>query len=314
MGEWTYEDYENTHASTMPLLSGGTTFARAAMVSGEDTSTTILDRAFHFANGKMGAGEKGLDAHVRLFQRGTKWVALLTVATVAGPVSLAAAADEKVVAGLLARAMACGKDWRGMLAPGAEAAIKASAQRVAQQIAKEAVVAKVSGLPSTPSDKNAAAARLYTRLTQKDPTAWQAAQKIVAFAKDGNPKALEAWTLLMRTHYRARAASPAEATPAQCRAAHRLYKRLRAKDQSAWAALLELLRGAEQGLPKHLHAWNLLGECHRRYACAQASAQMSGSVGAVIGGATPVKLTSAQSTNLMNLARKAAVRKLPAKK
>ena len=213
----------------------------------------------HVACGPKGAGERGVDSRIRFFKSGSKCIALLTLETRQGPISFAAAADEKIIGGILMRG-------KNLLSSGylvnADDIEGGQAARLAQRMAREGLIGKVQEAMKV--DKKAAAERLYIRLTQKDKTAWHAVRTLVAEAKAGNPKAAFAWKLLLQAH--ARSTDPTlghhAGTLEQQRAASRIYDRLQRGDSKAWADLMELAENAEAGDPKSIRAWAILAQVH----------------------------------------------------
>lgn len=156
---------------------------------------------------------------------------------------------------------------------------------------------RFGAVPGTSKEK--AAANLYTRLVQKDPTAWAAVQKIIQTAQmPGSPaaqKAAHAWKLLLRCHAKRKMLGWGAGTPAQMTAAARIYARLNVNDPDAWQALLAIAKKAQTGDLKAQQAWGILEQVHTQSMSRHAS--LSGAF---------VALAPARVTQLVSMARAAA--------
>lgn len=197
-----------------------------------------MNTAVHLATGPHGPHERGIDGEIQLKRAGSRWFATLTF----GDVTFTASADENA--------------FRRVLAPFQK---NYDARDLAQIAAKAGVLAKVAGVEDKMKEK--AAANLYTRLSQRDPTAWKALQAIIARAKAGEAKAVKAWKMVLRVHTRAK--SPqlgwGSGTSEEMKAASRLYDRINAGDQAAWAAMTRIAQCAEAD-PKCGRAFGIYAE------------------------------------------------------
>jgi hypothetical protein len=126
----------------------------------------------------------GFDANVRVFKKGTKWIAVAMLQTTNGPVKLAASADEATL-----------REAYGMTL--------GAARQAAQKMATKKVLAKMSVAPTQPqvpvapqvsgpggrSSPAMIVNRLYANLMAGDPQAKASVKRIVQLARTGNQRA-----------------------------------------------------------------------------------------------------------------------------
>jgi hypothetical protein len=112
------------------------------------------------------------------------------------------------------------------------------------------------------SPKDNAAARLYTRLHQRDPSAWKAAKAIVSLASSGNPKGLDAWQRLVACHQRNKLLGWGKDTAAHLQVAHRVVDKLDRGDRDAWRTVKAVAMRVLQGDTRYVQAWGTLEQAY----------------------------------------------------
>jgi hypothetical protein len=141
------------------------------------------------------------NANVRVFQKSTRWVAVVTLQTPRGPVTLAASADEALIAQLYKMGMGMARN----------AAKKMATKMVMAKVvqAKQLVPSAVfvptpaSSLPTSAPivpPVSAPAANLYRRLLAKDPAAQESLKTLLSLASSGDYNAGSAVSQLRSLH------------------------------------------------------------------------------------------------------------------
>lgn len=181
---------------------------------------------FHCAMGKRPPGEQGFDGSIRFFQKGTKLIALATLQTIVGPLTLSAAVDQASIAKGLSMASSnpsiSGADIRERLFPpvfvaggnGAPATAPAPApltpislamiRQIAMRMASDKLKKKIASPEVNKAVGDVAIERLYIKVVQKDPNAMRIARALRARARRGDPMAVQAWRAFSKAHARSK--------------------------------------------------------------------------------------------------------------
>jgi len=145
-----------------------------------------MSHNFHIAEGSLPVQELGFDARVRLFKRGTAWVAVAQVYTAKGPLTFVARADEAVIA----RAY-------NLLPALARKAAQATAQKQVMRQAVQAapttpITTSVEGSTVVESQVLRPETLFFARLRRHEPGAIRNLRLLRMHAKMGNAQAKSA--------------------------------------------------------------------------------------------------------------------------